>query len=70
MDYLWVSDCLWYVGHILTGISGLVGTHSYTIAVGLVLFGQCITIVSRPIGRIKDHTTIEEVESTPEIVYL
>lgn len=66
MDYLLVSDYLWSVGHILTGISIIVKEENHWLAVGLVLFGQGIIIVSRPIGRIKQV----EVDTTPEIVYL
>lgn len=54
MNYLLLSDCLWYTGHILTGISIAFSQTQYFIAVSLVVIGQFITIISRPIGRIKN----------------
>jgi hypothetical protein len=55
MNYLLLSDILWYIGHILTGLSIIVTHNNYYLAVSMVLFGQFITIISRPIGRIKDN---------------
>jgi len=54
MNYLRLSDYLWYSGHILTGFAIIVNNYYYYYAVIMVLFGQFITIISRPIGRIKD----------------
>ncbi len=54
MDYLKISDYLWYLGHVLSGISIIFTGINYNIAVFLVIFGQFITIISRPIGRIKN----------------
>ena len=61
MDYLLISDYLWYLGHFLSGISIIFTRINYTVAVSLVLFGQFITIISRPIGRIK-HDKINKNE--------
>jgi hypothetical protein len=57
MDYLFLSDILWYCGHILTGLA-IIFTHNnnYSIALLCVFVGQFITIISRPIGRIKCET--------------
>ena len=53
MNHLFISDVLWYSGHILTGSSIIFSQTNYYLAVSLVFFGQFITIVSRPVGRIK-----------------
>ena len=55
MKYLCISDCLWYMGHILTGVSALIHDDFYLKA-SLVIVGQSITIISRPIGRLPDKT--------------
>lgn len=54
MDYLKVSDYLWYLGHILSGFAIIVNRYSYSGAVIMILSGQDITMISRPIGRIKN----------------
>lgn len=59
MNYLLISDCMWYFGHVLTGISILFSPTNYYLAVSMVFFGQCITILSRPISRIKNDVQIE-----------
>ena len=59
MNYLLISDCLWYLGHILTGTSIIFIRNHYTLAISFVLFGQFITIISRPIGRIKNTVTVK-----------
>jgi hypothetical protein len=60
MDYALFSDLLWYFGHVLTGSSVIVHDNYY-MAVSLVVIGQTITIISRPIGRIK-NTSIVDIE--------
>jgi len=55
MDYLLISDYMWYFGHILTGCSVIFTHENYFLSVSLVAFGQCITMISRPIGRIKNN---------------
>ena len=52
MNYLLISDIIWYGGHILTGISILFTQNNFYVAVSLVAIGQIITMISRPIGRI------------------
>ncbi len=52
MNYILISDCLWYAGHILTGISTFTRSNFYLTA-SLVVIGQTITIISRPISRMK-----------------
>jgi len=56
MNYLLISDYLWYFGHVFSGISILFSHSNYTIAVILVFFGQFITIISRPIGRLTNNS--------------
>ena len=55
MNYVLLSDCLWYTGHVLTGGSVFFSHNNFNVAVFLICFGQFITIVSRPISRIKDQ---------------
>ena len=55
MNYLLISDIMWYMGHVLTGISIIFTQNHFYIAVSLVAIGQFITIISRPIGRIKNE---------------
>jgi hypothetical protein len=57
MNFLLVSDFLWYTGHILCGSSILFTHNNYFLAVTLVFFGQFITIISRPISRLKPNNT-------------
>jgi len=53
MNFILISDILWYSGHILTGCS-IIYTHSnYPLAISFVFIGQFITIISRPISRIQ-----------------
>jgi hypothetical protein len=52
MNYFLLGDILWYLGHILSGCSILFSHTSYHAAVTLALFGQFLTMISRPIGRI------------------
>jgi hypothetical protein len=54
MNYLLLSDILWYLGHILTGCSIIFTKDDHYLAILFVLIGQSITIISRPIGRIKN----------------
>lgn len=65
MNYLLLSDCLWYLGHIMTGSSILFTHDNYYLVIAFVSFGQFITIISRPIGRLKTEniqTTTTENE--------
>lgn len=63
MNYVLLSDCLWYIGHILSEISILFTHNNYYLAVSMALSGQCITIISRPISRIKNKIiNIEEIK--------
>jgi hypothetical protein len=49
-----LSDCLWYLGHILTGVAIIVNHYSFSLGITTVAIGQFITIISRPIGRINN----------------
>ena len=62
MNYLLLSDILWYFGHILTGCSIIFTKNDYYLAVLCVLVGQSITMISRPIGRIK-NPCYEKIQS-------
>ena len=53
MNYIFVSDCLWYCGHIFTGIFIILSKNHYNLAVLFVFVGQFITIISRPISRLQ-----------------
>jgi hypothetical protein len=57
MNYLLISDYLWYSGHILSALS-IIFSYNYYLAVFMVIFGQFITIISRPIGRYKNESKI------------
>jgi hypothetical protein len=48
------------MGHVLTGISIIFTQNHFYIAVSLVAIGQFITIISRPIGRIKNEELVEK----------
>jgi hypothetical protein len=52
INYILFADCLWYCGHVLTGISIVVNHYHFYIAIVIVFVGQFITMISRPIGRI------------------
>jgi|LauGreSBDMM110SN_4_FD.fasta_scaffold47186_2 hypothetical protein len=60
MNYLLISDIIWYGGHILTGISILFTQNNFYVAVSLVAIGQFITMISRPIGRITNDEMKEK----------
>jgi hypothetical protein len=64
MNYVFLSDCLWYFGHIMTGSSIFIQQNNYYLALSLVIFGQFITIISRPISRLKN---IEKVTCIEEL---
>ena len=59
MNYILLADFLWYSGHILTGISIIFSLTNRNLAISLVFVGQFITIISRPISRIKNISKIE-----------
>ena len=52
MNYFLLGDILWYLGHTISGSSILFSQSNYHMAVILTIFGQFLTIISRPIGRI------------------
>jgi hypothetical protein len=41
------------MGHVVTGSAILFTKHHYHLAIGCVWIGQGMTMISRPIGRIK-----------------
>jgi hypothetical protein len=49
-----IADYLWYFGHIIGGFSIVFSRDYFELAVLMVVVGQTATILSRPIGRIKD----------------
>jgi len=62
MNYILISDFLWYTGHVLSGISILFSHNNYYLAVSMVFIGQIITIISRPISRMKNPIKIDTEE--------
>ena len=54
-NYERIADCMWYAGHVLTGIAIVVNHFHFYAAVSIVFFGQAITMASRPIGRWRDE---------------
>jgi len=62
MNYFLFADILWYTGHVLTGIAIVVSHYSYETGVACVFVGQFITIISRPIGRIKKSEELELIQ--------
>lgn len=55
MKYQFYADILWYIGHIITGFAIVVNHYNFEMGVVTVFIGQIITIISRPIGRIKPN---------------
>jgi len=53
MNYPLMADCLWYTGHVLTGLAVVVHHYHFSMGVSFVFVGQLITIISRPLGRIR-----------------
>jgi len=70
MNYLLLSDYMWYIGHILTGLSIVFTHNNYFVAVSLVVAGQVITMVSRPIGRITDNNLEKENDRKVQADYI
>jgi hypothetical protein len=52
INYRLLSDCLWYLGHILTGVTIVINRYDFYAAIAVVMIGQFLIIISRPIGRI------------------
>lgn len=71
MNFLLISDYLWYAGHILSGCSILFARNNYNLAISMAMSGQFITIISRPIGRIKNISKLEtsQEETKEEMQY-
>ena len=66
MNYIFISDCLWYCGHILSGCSIIIENKNYYLALSFVIFGQFITIISRPISRLKDGAKVVCIEESDD----
>jgi hypothetical protein len=62
MNYQNLADGMWYVGHVITAVSIVVNHYSFPAAVVVVFVGQTITMISRPIGRIRSV-----FDRTPEV---
>jgi hypothetical protein len=58
-----LSDNLWYFGHIFSALSIMFTRDNYPIAVSLAIFGQSITIISRPIGRLTNIHVMPDIEN-------
>ena len=61
MNYFLLGDILWYLGHILTGCSIIFSHINFQVSIALTIFGQFLTIISRPIGRINLNTKNSKV---------
>jgi len=62
MKYSDWADLLWYSGHVITGFAiTVMNPHRFFLGVSLVVVGQSLTIISRPIGRLRgnDHEEAE-----------
>jgi len=53
MNYILFADILWYTGHIITGFAIVANHYDFYFGIATVFIGQLMTIISRPIGRIK-----------------
>jgi hypothetical protein len=51
------ADMLWYTGHVITGFAIVTNPYHFFLGVSLVVVGQALTIISRPVGRLRgnDH---------------
>ena len=58
MNYQLFADILWYAGHTLTGVAIIVNHYSFYMGILTVFIGQFTTIISRPIGRIKNDVKL------------
>jgi hypothetical protein len=64
MNYILLSDIMWYIGHIITGFA-IYFYKRHSIAVMCVIVGQSLTMLSRPIGRIHfEPTSIQQYNYT------
>lgn len=54
------ADCLWYAGHVLTGVAIVVNHYNFAAGVVVVFVGQSITMLSRPIGRYRRQKACDE----------
>jgi hypothetical protein len=60
MKYSDWADLLWYSGHVITGFAiTVMNPHRLFLGVSLVVVGQSLTIISRPIGRIPEKENSE-----------
>jgi len=65
MNYQHMADFLWYMGHILTGLT-IIGNHyDNRVGVGCVFVGQTLTMISRPIGRLQNRSPSPSLETIP-----
>lgn len=62
MKYETVADIMWYVGHVITAMSIVVNHFNFPAAVVTVFVGQAITMVSRPVGRLKSPSRRAQTE--------
>ena len=61
MKYSEWADMLWYTGHVVTGFAIVTNHYHFFLGVSFVVVGQVLTIISRPIGRLRgnDHEQAE-----------
>ena len=59
MKYSDWADILWYTGHVITGFAIVTNPYHFFLGVSFVVVGQVLTIISRPIGRLRDMEQAE-----------
>ena len=53
------ADLLWYTGHVITGFAIVTNHYHFFLGVSFVVVGQALTMISRPIGRMRDMEDAE-----------
>jgi hypothetical protein len=68
MKYSTRADILWYSGHVITGIGIVTPHYHFFWGITFVFVGQCFTMISRPMGRMRDsipeNVTLVKPKST------
>ena len=65
MEYETLADLMWYAGHVITAMSIVVNHFDFPCAVVTVFVGQAITMVSRPVGRLKSPSRRGQISDVP-----
>ena len=62
MNYTLIADSLWYTGHVITGFAIITNHYQYSMGISFAFVGQLLTMISRPLGRMKNSLKEEEQE--------